>query len=204
MALLSGPAGRIGFARNCTEPYETQSLQGEIFDNGDTLCVVLVAPATDLTSSVLTLNLGGSTSASQKSATFTVTTGETVPNAFTFTDQVGVLLNATVYAEPITITGITAPSRVVVSNGQWQLNCTGGYTSIPGFVANGETICVRHIAAGSLSTLTSTELSVGGISDTFTSTTVVDKPLPGSSAMDLWSLLMLTPLLGYRRRAGVS
>ena len=74
---------------------------------------------------------------------------------------------------------------------------------IPGFVANGETICVRHIAAGSLSTLTSTELTVGGISDTFTSTTVVDKPLPGSSAMDPWSLLLLAPLLGYRRRAGV-
>lgn len=196
---LSGPIGDVGFARNCIEPY-SGTLQGEIFENGDRLCVFLFSPATDLTSAVATLSLGGSTPESQKSATFTVTTGTTVPEAFAFTDQVGVLLSATVYAEPITITGITAPSRVVISNGQWQLNCTGGYTSSSGFVANGETICVRHVAAGSLSTLTSTVLTVGGISDTFTSTTVVDKPLPGGSAMDLCSLLLLSPLVAYRRR----
>jgi hypothetical protein len=127
-----------------------------------------------------------------------------VPDAFTFTDQVGVLLNATVYALPITITGITAPARVVVSNGQWQLNCKGGYTSSEGVVSNGETICVRHIASGTLSSITSTELTVGGISDTFSSTTVADKPLPGSSAMDPWSLLLLSPFLGYRRRRGAT
>ncbi len=203
---VSGPSGEVGFARDCTTPYENPTFDGEIFENGDTLCVLIFSSGTDLTSTVATVNLGGNTPGSQKSATFTVTTGETVPDAFTFTDQVGVLLGATVNALPITVTGITAPSRVVVSNGQWQLNCTGGFTSNEGVASNGDTICVRHIAAGTLSTLTSTELTVGGISDTFTSTTVVDKPLPGSSAMDPLSLLLLAPLLGYRRRrvAGVA
>jgi len=202
---VSGPSGSVGFARDCKEPYKSPNLQGEIFRSGETLCLVIFSAATDLTTLVATASLGGSTPASQKSATFTATTGETVPDAFSFTDQVGVLLGSTVYAEPITITGITAPSKVVVSNGQWQLNCTGAYTTDDGVVSNGETICVRHIAAGTLSTLTSTELTVGGISDTFTSTTVVDKPLPGSSAIDPWSLL-LVPLLAYRRRraAGIA
>jgi uncharacterized delta-60 repeat protein len=197
---VSGPSGSVGFARDCKEPYESPSFNGSIFENGDTLCVLIFSSDTDLTSLVATVNLGGNAPDSQKSATFTVTTGETVPDAFTFTDEVGVLLGATVYALPITITGITAPSKVVVSNGQWQLNCTGGYTSNEGVVSNGETICVRHIAAGTLATLTSTELTVGGISDTFTSTTVIDKPLPGGSAVDPLSLLLLAPLLGYRRR----
>ena len=55
---------------------------------------------------------------------------------------------------------------------------------------------MRQIAASSLATLTDTVLTVGGVSDTFTSTTVVDKPLPGSSAMDAWALLVLAPLAG--------
>jgi len=198
---LAGPAGSVAFTRDCAAPYDTDP-DDDTFRNGDTLCVVLFSPATDLTSAVATASIGGSTPGSQTSATFTVTTGETVPDAFTFTDEVGVLLNATVYAQPITITGITAPSRVVVSNGQWQLNCQGSFRSGPGVVSNGETICVRHIASGALSSITSTELTVGGISDTFSSTTVADKPLPGSSAMDPWSLLLLAPFLGYRRRRG--
>jgi hypothetical protein len=190
----------FGFARNCTGAYDAEDPQGAVFENGDRLCVAVVSPAVDLTSAVVTVALGGIAPGSQSTATFTVTTGETVPDAFTFTDQVGVRLNTTVYAEPITITGITAPTRVTVSNGQWQLNCAGSFISGAGLVANGDTICVRHVSAGSLSTLTSTVLTVGGVSDTFTSTTVIDSPLPGSSAMDIWSLLLLVPLAGYRRR----
>ena len=223
---LSGPPGSVAFTRDCAEPYDANP-EDDTFENGDTLCVVLFSPAADLTSAVATASIGGSTPGSQTSATFTVTTGETVPDAFTFTDEVGVLLNATVYAQPITITGITAPSRVMVRNGQWQLNCRGGFTSNNGVVSNGDTICVRHIASGSLSSLTTTLLVVGGewetdpdtgrpiidpiyglpniiggTRDTFSSTTVADKPLPGSSAIDPWSLLLLATVLGYRRRWG--
>ena len=118
-----------------------------------------------------------------------------------FLSQFPKLLDETVYSNPITITGITAPSRVEISqNSQYQINCAGSFTRNAGVVRNNETICVRHSAAGSLSTLTDTVLTVGGVSDTFTSTTVVDKPLPGGSAMDVWALGLLAPLVGYRRR----
>jgi hypothetical protein len=188
----------FGFSVGCTGTFNGRN--GDVADPGDTLCVGVLSAATDSTAVVLTVTIGGSAPSSQKSATFTVTTGKTVPNAFTFTDQVGVLLNDTVYADPITITGITAPSRVEISqNSQYQINCTGSFTRSPGLVRNNETICVRQSAAGSLSTLTNTVLTVGGVSDTFTSTTVVDKPLPGGSSMDVWSLLLLGPLLVYRR-----
>ena len=193
----------FAFSVGCTGTFDGRN--GEVVDPGETLCVGVVSAATDSTGVVVTVTIGGSAPSSQKSATFTVTTGETVPDAFTFTDQVGVLLNDTVYADPITITGITAPSKVEISpNSQYQINCTGSFTRNPGVVKNNETICVRQFAAGSLSTLTNTVLTVGGVSDTFTSTTVVDKPLPGGSGMDVWSLLLLGPLVLYRRGRSAS
>ncbi len=197
--LLSGRPGFTGFSVGCTGEFDGES--GEVLQPGATLCVGAISAATDSSSVVVTVTIGGDTAGSQTSATFTVTTGETVPDPFTFTDQVGVLLGETVYANPITITGITAPSRVEISqNSQYQINCTGSFTRDAGVVSNNETICVRQLAANSLSTLTDTVLTVGGVSDTFTSTTVVDKPLPGGSAMDVWALGLLVPLVAYRRR----
>ena len=165
--------------------------------NGNTVCVRAEALQDDSRAKYAELNIGGAV------GLFTLITGVTTPEPFTFTDRVGVLLGETVYADPITITGITVSSRVEISqNSQYQINCAGPFTRSPGVVRNNETICVRHVAAGSLSTLTNTELTVGGVSDTFTSTTVVDKPLPGGSAMDVWSLGLLAPLVAYRRRRG--
>ncbi|MSR09463.1 MAG: hypothetical protein EXR82_08085 [Gammaproteobacteria bacterium] len=187
------------FSIGCTGTYDGQD--GDVAEPGDTLCLIVLSAATDSTSQVVTVTIGGNQTGNQKSATFTVTTGETVPDEFFFTDRVGVLLDDTVYADPITITGITAPSKIEISqNGQYQLNCRGAWTASNGLVANAETLCVRQVAAASLATLTDTVLTVGGYSDTFTSTTVVEKPLPGGSAMDIWALGLLAPLVAYRRR----
>lgn len=196
---VSGGSSNVGFAKDCGD---TVGQSGDILDPGDELCLIAISPAVDNTSLVLTLTIGGSDPGNQNSATFTITTGETVPDDFTFTDQVGVPTLSTVYAAPITITGITAPSKVEISqNGQYQINCEGNFTGNDGVVEDGDTICVRHVSSGSLSSLTNTVLTVGGISDTFTSTTTADStPLPGSSSMDALSLLLLAPLAGYRRR----
>lgn len=202
---LSGPRDQFGFpvygyAKDCGDAIDGQD--GDILNPGDSLCVAVQTAATDTTPVVVTVTIGGDTVGAQKSATFTVTTGDTAPDAFTFVDQVGVPIDTTIYAAPVTITGITAPARVTISrNGQYQLNCTGPFVVTAGLVENGNTICVRHVSASSLSTLTNTVLTVGGVNDTFTSTTTADaKPLPGSSAMDVWSLLLLGPLVLYRRR----
>jgi len=226
--VITSGSGLFGFSVGCTGTFD--GADGDIVEAGETLCVGVRSSDTDSTAEEITVTIGGDDAGSQRSATFTVTTGDTQPAEFVFTDQVGVLLNDTVYALPVTITGITAPSRVMVRNGQWQLNCTGSFTSADGLVMADETICVRHIASGSLSTPTSTLLVlggewefdsfgrpvidpdtrqpviVGGVSDSFTSTTVVDKPLPGGSAMDPWSLLLLllAPSLASRRRRGTS
>ena len=187
-----------GFSVGCTGSFGGSN--GDLIDSGETLCVTAISAATDSTGVVITVTIGGRVPGTQKSATYTVTTGETVPDQFTFTDQVAVELNAIPTSDPITITGITAPSKVEIeSNGQYQLNCTGSFTSADGLIKDGDTICVRHRASAIPSTVTSTELTIGGVRDTFTSTTTAEQSLPGGSSMGLWSLL-LAPLVVYRRR----
>lgn len=201
--VVSGGTNNVGYALDCGDTFGEN---GAALEEGDTLCLVALSPNADNTSLVVTLTVGGSDPGNQKTANFTITTGETTPDGFTFTDQVGVPLLTTVYSAPITITGITGPSRVEISgNGQYQINCTGTFTGNAGLVEDGQTICVRHVSAGSLSTQIDTVLTVGGISDTFTTTTTDEtKPLPGSSAIDPWTLLLLGPLAGYRRRRAAS
>ncbi len=208
--LLSGPTGDFGrplygFSRGCTGT-DVGADDDQLLDPGETICVSVLSADSDLTSVVLTVTIGGNGVGNRKTATFTVTTAETVPDAFTFEDQVGVPTLTTVAAAPVTITGITGPSLVTISrNGQYQINCRGSFTAAAGLVENGNTICVRHVSAASLSTQTDTVLTVGGVSDTFTSTTTASStPLPGSSSMDAWSLLLLAPLAGYRRRRRIA
>ena len=191
-------SSQFGFSVGCTGSFGSRV--GDLVNPTDDLCVAVISAATSDTQSVVTLTLGGTAPGTQRSADFIVTTGETVPDPFTFTDQVGVALNAIATSDPITITGISAPTAVqIASNGQYQLDCAGPFTSADGLIEAGHTICVRHRASAIPSTMTSTELTIGGVRDTFTSTTTAEESLPGGSSMGLWSLL-LAPLVVLRRR----
>ena len=197
--VVSGTAtSEAGFSVGCTGDFNGQL--NDIVKPGDTLCVRITSSASPETQVLVTLTIGGTAPGTQRTGEFVVTTGETIPDQFAFTDQVAVALNAIATSDPVTITGITAPSKVeIASNGQYQLNCTGSFTSADGLIENGDTICVRHRASAIPSMITSTELTIGGVRDTFTSTTTAEQSLPGGSSMGLWSLL-LAPLVVYRRR----
>ncbi len=96
---------------------------------------------------------------------------DTVPDAFTFVDQTGVALSSTITSAPITVTGITAASAISVSGGQYDINGSGLFTSVPGMVNVGDTVRARHTSSASYSTQTNTVVNIGGVTDTFTSTT---------------------------------
>src|SRR6185295_18211537 len=49
---------------------------------------------------------------------------------------------------------------------------TGNFTTDPGTISDGQTVCVRHSASSANSTTVNTTLTVGGVSDTFTTTTI--------------------------------
>lgn len=96
---------------------------------------------------------------------------DTVPNSFTFTDQTGVSISSLIVSAPITISGINSPATVSITGGEWDKNGVNSWSSGGGFVSNGDTIRVRHTSSGSFSTAVNTVLTVGGVSDTFSSTT---------------------------------
>lgn len=118
---------------------------------------------------------------------------DVTPDAFSFTDVEGVTASSLQVSNTITIgglgTGIVVPVRI--SGGEYSLN-SGAWTTLPGYVTNGDTVNVRHTAAATDGTSTITTLTVGGLhapnnlalvtgcgyADSFTSITAGGSPSP--------------------------
>lgn len=115
------------------------------------------------TSDASLINIGGSRSAAAAP--------DTTPNAFSFTDQTDVTTSSTITSTAITVAGINAAATITVSGGTYDVNASGSFTSSSGSVNNGDTVRARHTSSASNSTATNTAVTIGGVSDTFTSTT---------------------------------
>lgn len=103
---------------------------------------------------------------------------DSTPDTFTFTNFTDVALSTQQTSDAITVTGINLPATISVSNGTYEINNSGVFTEDPGIVENNDIVRVRHISAAAFDTPTDTTLTIGGVSDTFTSTTIAaDTPL---------------------------
>ena len=107
----------------------------------------------------------------------TTASSDTTPTAFTFTDQTGVAKSTEVTSAAITVVGIDAAAAISITGGTYQIG-SGSFTSSAGTVTNGQTVKVKHTSSSSGGTAVNTVLTIGGVSDTFTSTTVAD-PVSG-------------------------
>lgn len=105
----------------------------------------------------------------------TQTLVDAVPDAFAFTDQTGVTPSSVRTSNTITVVGLgtDVSADVTITGGTYSKN-GAGYTSSAGTAVNGDTFAVRHTASGSYSTAVNTALTIGGVSDTFTSTTMAN------------------------------
>lgn len=135
--------------------------------NGDRVDVRMVSSASFSTALSTTLTIGGVT------GTFSVTTvaQDTTPNQFYFTDVTDATTSTVYTSNAVTISGINSAATVTITGGTYSIN-GGAYTSNAGTANNGDSITVRHTSSGSNSTATNTTLTVGGVSDTYTTTTV--------------------------------
>lgn len=97
--------------------------------------------------------------------------GDTTPNAFSFTDQTNVALSSTITSTAITVSGIDSPTSISSTGGTFDINASGTFIS-SGTVNNGDQVRARHTSSGSNSTATNTIVTIGGVQDTFTSTTL--------------------------------
>ncbi|MEZ5591786.1 MAG: hypothetical protein R3F53_14170 [Gammaproteobacteria bacterium] len=110
--------------------------------------------------------------------TFTSTTlaEDLVPDAFTFTDVTDVPLSTAQVSNTITVSG-NSPVAISVTGGEYSIN-GGGFPSVVGTVSAGDTVQVRHTSSASFSTAVDTIVDIGGVSDTFTSTTLAEDLVP--------------------------
>ncbi|MGQ0620136.1 MAG: FG-GAP-like repeat-containing protein [Panacagrimonas sp.] len=132
-----------------------------------TVCVRHTASTQAGATVTTTLTIGG------VPGTFRSTTlvADTTPNAFSFTDVTGVTTGSVQTSNIITLGGTNASSPISVTGGTYSIGCTANFTGIAAFVMPGATVCVRHTASTVALTTVTTTLSIGGVSDAFSSTT---------------------------------
>lgn len=104
---------------------------------------------------------------------------DTTPNQFTFADVTGVALSTPQTSDPVTLSGITAATTITVSGGQYSVN-GGTPTASAGTVVNGDQVRAHHTSSASFSTAVSTTVTIGGVADTFTSTTLAQDTTPAA------------------------
>lgn len=97
--------------------------------------------------------------------------GDTTPDAFAFTDMPEVPLNYVMVSNAVTLTGFDLPAPISVQGGEYSVGCGPVFTGTPGTITAGYSVCVRHTTSATPGTVTNTTLTVGGVSDVFTSTT---------------------------------
>lgn len=137
--------------------------------NGDTVRVRGTSSASNSSTVNVVLNIGGVTD------TYSITTvaaADTVPDAFTFTDATNVAVSTVSTSNSVTITGINAAAPINVTGGQYEKNLSGTWTGTAGTAVSGDTVKVRGTSSASNSTAVNVVLDVGGVTDTYTITTV--------------------------------
>lgn len=101
---------------------------------------------------------------------------DVTPDAFGFASVLNVPRGSVQTSGPVTITGIDSPAPMYVVDGFYSIGCAGPYVASPGVISNGQSICVRHTASALPSTVTTTTLTVGGVSGRFSSATLGVRP----------------------------
>ena len=142
--------------------------------NGQTVCVRHTSSGTAGGVVNTTLTVGG------VSDTFTSTTRtlDSIPNPFSFVDQTGVPLATDITSAVVVLSGYDVNVPVSVSGGSYSVECSASFTTGTGTVTPGARICVQHTSGTLGGVVTSTVLTVGGVSDTFSSTTIAGDASP--------------------------
>jgi hypothetical protein len=103
--------------------------------------------------------------------TFVLTGTNFTPAPFSFTAQRGILPNTVVTSNLVTVSGITAPAMITIAEGEYSID-GGPYTTESGSVTNGQTVTVQLTSSGAYGGVVTTTLNIGGVSTSFTVTTV--------------------------------
>jgi hypothetical protein len=133
------------------------------------------AGTTTTSSGTTTTAFTGTTTTS----TVTTTTLSTTPSPFRFASVSKQALSSSVTSNGATITGNAAPAAVSIVGGSYSIN-GGPFTSGAGTISAGQTLTLMVTTASTPATSTTATVTVGGVSASFTATTVDTVPDPFS------------------------
>jgi len=97
---------------------------------------------------------------------------DSTPDGFIFTDQVDIEFDTLVESDSITISGIDIASTISITGGEYSVD-GGTFVTTDGSVNNGQSITVQQTSSSTSKTVTDVVLTVGGVSDTFSVTTIL-------------------------------
>lgn len=117
------------------------------------------------------------------SDSFDLLNSDTTPDAFSFTAQNGVALSTLRTSNSITVAGINPSAVISVSGGAYAIN-GGAYTTLTGTVGNGNSVTLQQTSSASYGILTTTTLTIGGVSANFEVTTLI-APTPPSAPQNV-------------------
>lgn len=161
-------------------------------NNNDTVVVRHTSAAGYFTAINTTLTVGGVTDVFSS----TTVQGDNIPDAFVFTDVSDVAVSSTITSNTITIAGIVVPASITITGGEYSVN-GAAFTSASGMVSNGDTVVVRHTSSASNATVTTTGVSIGGVSESFISTTIAGSGSGGGGGGVINLLFMLLVFCSY-------
>lgn len=143
-------------------------------ENGSTVVVRLISSADYLTATSAVLNVGG---AADDFRVTTLALPDTTPDQFTFVDQIDMAPNAAVDSNAIVVSGINLASPITITGGEYSIN-GGVFTSVDGTVNNNDSVVVRQTTSASFSSTTDASLTIGGVNDIFSVTTIAQDVTP--------------------------
>ena len=131
---------------------------------------------------------------------------DTIPNAFNFTNLTNAPIGSLVTSNTFVVTGLGASSPISITGGnaEYIINSTGGYSNLDGFINNNDTVAVRTTSSYDHNTTADVVLTIGGISSTYTVTTISDGGSGGDGGGGSTNPLLLSLLslfvISLRRR----
>lgn len=108
----------------------------------------------------------------------TTLSGDTTPNAITFTAANNVNTATVTTSNSVTITGINVATPISISNGGSYSIGNSAFVSTSGTVLNNQTVRVRITSSNNANTTVSTTLTVGTVSSTFSVRTAAPVVVP--------------------------
>ncbi|WP_339085678.1 hypothetical protein WKI13_13570 [Teredinibacter turnerae] len=142
-------------------------------ESGETVTVKVLSSTNFSTETAAVLDIGG------VKGTLAVTTlaQDIEPDTFSFESVMDADLNTVYSADAITISGINDAAPIVVADGEYAIN-DQPFTSEEGTVQAGDNVVLRLTSAATANTVAMATLTIGGIANSFSVTTVKDLQAP--------------------------